>query len=294
MSTATKKLRQALTEGLVVAPFVYDGLTAKIAENHGFPAVYMTGHGTAAQAGYPDFGLISFKEMLTNLSYIAAAVDVPVIADADTGYGNALNAGRTVREYGRAGAAALHMEDQSFPKKCGFFEGKQVIPIDEYIGKLKAALDARVDDDFVIIARTDALAVAGWDEVETRAHRYRETGADLVFVDGIKTMDDLEQYSKRLVGAGIPCLYNGSLAPTPEIKSRGFSVMITGGGHGLSYMAVKTAMLEIQNGTYSYGERSRLDFNSITDLLGLPEIYRLEKTYGRPNSFSTAEPALRS
>jgi len=281
MAKTTAQLRSALASGLVVAPFVYDGLTAKIAEHHGFKAVYMTGHGTAAQAGYPDFGLISFKEMLTNLSYVAGAMGIPVVADADTGYGNALNVGRTVREYQMAGAAALHMEDQSFPKKCGFFEGKQVIPTDEYLGKLKAALDARTDDDFVIIARTDALAVAGWDEVEDRVHRYREAGADLVFVDGIKTRDDLDQYTKRVVAAGIPALYNGSLAPSGEIEGLGFSLMITGGGHGLSYMAVKSAMLEVRNGTYEYGERTRLNFNGITDLLGLPEIYELEKTYGR-------------
>jgi len=281
-SDTTRKLRQALKDGLVVAPFIYDGLTAKIAAAHGFNAVYMTGHGTAAQAGFPDFGLISFKEMLTNLTYIANAVDVPVVADADTGYGNAINVGRTVRDYQAAGAAALHMEDQTFPKKCGFFEGKQVIPVDEYLAKLRAALDARTDDNFVIIARTDALAVAGWDEVELRAHKYREAGADMVFVDGIKTPDDLEQYSRRLVSAGIPCLYNGSLAPTGEIKAKGFSLMITGGGHGLSYMAVKRAMLDVVEGRHAYGERTNLDFNGITDLLGLPEIYEIERRYGRP------------
>lgn len=273
-----RQLREALAEGLVVAPFIYDGLTAKIAQAHGFRACYMTGHGTAAQSGFPDLGLISFGEIVSNLRYVAAAVEIPVIADADTGYGNALNVRRTVREYERAGAAALHMEDQISPKKCGFFEGKQVIPRDEAVAKLRAAVDARTDPDFVIIARTDALATDGWDEVEERAHRYREAGADLVFVDGIKTADDLQQYTDRLVRPGIPCLYNGMLEPTGGIAARGFALMICGGGHGLSYAAVRKAMLEArESGGISID--GRLEFNSITDLLGLPQIYEVEARY---------------
>ena len=272
------QLRGALADGLVVAPFVYDGLTAKIAEAHGFRACYMTGHGTAAQAGFSDMGLISFAEMVANLRYVAGAVEIPVIADADTGYGNALNVRRTVREYERAGAAALHMEDQVFPKKCGFFEGKQVIPRDEAVGKLRSALDARTDPDFVVIARTDALATDGWDEVEERAHRYREAGADLVFVDGIKTADDLQQYTDRLVRAGIPCLYNGMLEPTGDIATRGFNLMICGGGHGLSYMAVRKALLEVRE-TGGRSVNGRAQFGSITDLLGLPQIYKVEARY---------------
>lgn len=273
-----KQLRAAMTDGLVVAPFIYDGLTAKIAQAHGFRACYMTGHGTAAQAGFPDLGLISFGEMVNNLRYIADAVDIPVIADADTGYGNALNVRRTVREYERAGVAAMHIEDQVFPKKCGFFEGKQVIPREEAAGKVRAAVDARTDPDLVIIARTDALAVNGWDDVVERAFSYREAGADLVFVDGIKTADDLTQYTERMVRAGLPCLYNGSLEPTGDIASRGFAVTITGGGHGLSYMAVRKAMLEAR-ATGGQTTSSRLEFESITDLLGLPQIYETESRY---------------
>lgn len=273
-----KQLRAAMAEGLVVAPFIYDGLTALIAQSYGFKAVYMTGHGTSAQAGMPDLGLISFGEMVTNLRYITEAVDIPVVADADTGYGNPLNVRRTVRAYEQAGAAALHMEDQVFPKKCGFFEGKQVIAREEAVGKVRAAVDARTDPDFVIIARTDALATDGWDEVEERAFRYREAGADMVFVDGIRTEDDLHQYTERLVGKGLPCLYNGGLLPSGDIAARGFALMITGGGHGLSYAAVRKAMLEAKaNGGLS--TTSRLEFGSITDLLGLPEVYALEARY---------------
>jgi 2-methylisocitrate lyase-like PEP mutase family enzyme len=273
-----RHLREALAEGLVVAPFIYDGLTARIAQAHGFKACYMTGHGTAAQAGMADLGLISFGEMVNNLRYIADAVDIPVVADADTGYGNPLNVRRTVREYERAGAAALHMEDQVFPKKCGFFEGKQVIARDEAVAKVRAAVDARTDPDFVIIARTDALATDGWAEVQERAFRYREAGADMVFVDGIRTADDLHQYTERLVRPGLPCLYNGSLTPSGDIAARGFALMITGGGHGLSYAAVRQAMLEARaNGGQT--STSRVEFGSITDLLGLPEVYEIEARY---------------
>jgi 2-methylisocitrate lyase-like PEP mutase family enzyme len=217
-------------------------------------------------------------EMAANLGYIANAVTVPVIADADTGYGNAINAQRCVREYESAGAAAMHLEDQVFPKKCGFFEGKRCVPMAEHVQKIRAALDAREDPDLVIIARTDAVAPNGWDDAIARAEAYRAAGADLVFVDGIKSLDDLDLYTRALVEQDIPCLYNGQLSPTPEIASRGFKIMITGGGHGLSYAAVRQALLAIKEG--GGGEARDLErFNEMTGLLGLPEIYELEQRY---------------
>lgn len=274
-----KQLRGAMAKGLVVAPFVYDGFTAKIAVSNGAQAVYMTGHGTSAQLGLPDVGLASFGEMVHNLRYIVNAVDVPVIADADTGYGNAINVRRTVREYEDAGAAALHIEDQVFPKKCGFFEHKEVVSKSEHVTKIKAALDARRDPNFVIIARTDALAPHGWDEAIERCHAYREAGADLVFIDGIKTADDLERYQRDLAAQGIPCLYNGSLEPTGKIADRGFKLTITGGGHGLSFAAVRRALLDLKATGGRQQDRDLGQFGSITDLLGLPEIYELERRY---------------
>ena len=149
----TTKLRNLLKEDkLIVAPFILNALHAKIAEEVGFEAVYMTGCGTAAERGFTDVGLLTMTEMVANAKYIAQAVDIPVICDADTGYGNPINVRRTVREYEMAGVAGIHLEDQVFPKKCGFFEGKQVIPMEEHVQKIKAALDARTDPDFVIIA----------------------------------------------------------------------------------------------------------------------------------------------
>ena len=195
----TARLRQLLAgDGLIVAPFIMNALHARIAESVGFEAVYMTGAGTSAEKGFPDVGMLTMTEMTTNARYIANAVNLPVICDADTGYGNALNVQRTVREYEAAGVAAIHIEDQVFPKKCGFFEGKQVVPMEEHVQKIRAALDARTDPDFVIIARCDAYAVTGWEDTVRRCRAYREAGADLVFVDGIKSMDDLELYAKDL------------------------------------------------------------------------------------------------
>ena len=277
MSSPGARLRQNMTGDMVLAPFVYDGFTAMIAEGQGAQAVYMTGHGTSAQIGLPDVGLASMAEMVANLGYITEGVEVPVIADADTGYGNAINVQRTVREYENAGAAAMHLEDQVFPKRCGFFEGKQCVPMAEHVQKIRAALDARSEPDLVIIARTDAVAPNGWDDAIRRAEAYRSAGADLVFVDGIKTVDDMDIYTTRLVEQGLPCLYNGELLPVPEVAKRGFKVMITGGGHALSYAAVRQALLDLKQGG---GEGRDLEqFNTITSLLGLPEIYELEKRY---------------
>mgnify|MGYP003325007931 FL=1 len=277
MSSPGARLRQNMTGDMVLAPFVYDGFTAMIAEGQGAQAVYMTGHGTSAQIGLPDVGLTSMAEMVANLGYITEGVEVPVIADADTGYGNAINVQRTVREYENAGAAAMHLEDQVFPKRCGFFEGKQCVPMAEHVQKIRAALDARSEPDLVIIARTDAVAPNGWDDAIRRAEAYRSAGADLVFVDGIKTVDDMDIYTTRLVEQGLPCLYNGELLPVPEVAKRGFKVMITGGGHALSYAAVRQALLDLKQGG---GEGRDLEqFNTITSLLGLPEIYELEKRY---------------
>jgi 2-methylisocitrate lyase-like PEP mutase family enzyme len=278
MSSYGAQLRDAMANGMVLAPFVYDGFTALVAEGQGAKAVYMTGHGTSAQIGLPDVGLTSMAEMVGNLGYIANAVGVPVIADADTGYGNAINAQRTVREYETAGAAAMHLEDQVFPKRCGFFEGKRCVPLAEHVQKIRAALDARADPDLVIIARTDAVAPNGWEDAIRRAEAYREAGADVVFVDGIRTLDDMDIYTRRLVEQGVPCLYNGQLLPAGDVATRGFKVMITGGGHALSYAAVRQALLELKQGGGGEG-RDLERFNVMTSLLGLPEIYDLEQRY---------------
>ena len=273
--------------GFVLAPGVYDGLTAKIAGAIGFDALYMTGFGTAASLGMPDVGLATLTEMAGNVTRIVEASGLPVIADADTGYRNPLNVQRTVKAYERAGAAALHLEDQVFPKKCGFFEGKRVIPAAEHVQKVKAACDARACDEFVIIARTDALAVTGWDDVVDRVHAYRDAGADLVFVDGIRTRADLDAYVARVVKPGLPALYNGALVPAAEAEALGFRIQIlAGAAHRTAYYAVRRALQTVKDtGQMPAGPlinaTSALDADvpDIRHLLGLPDIYELERRY---------------
>ena len=274
----TTKLRQMLSSGpMVVAPFVLNALHAKIAESVGFEAVYMTGAGTAAERGFPDVGLLTMTEMVTNAKYIANAVNIPVVCDADTGYGNALNVQRTVREYEAAGVAGIHIEDQVFPKKCGFFEGKQVIPVDEHVQKIRAALDARSDPDFVIIARCDAYAVTGWQDTVNRCRAYVEAGADMVFVDGIKTVDDLHSYASDL--KDLPRMYNGDLAPTQEVESLGYRLMICGSTIWLVYQQVRESFEELRRTGKVNPERYGTRWD-VAGLLGLAEVYELERKYG--------------
>jgi len=275
-----QKLRKLMGEGMVVAPFCLNAYHAKIAQMVGFEAVYMTGWGTAAERGYPDVGLITQTEMVENARYIANAVDLPVIADADTGYGNSINIWRTVREHESAGVAAIHIEDQVFPKKCGFFEGKQVIPPEENVQKIKAALDSRRDKDFVIIARCDALAVNGWEDTIRRCHAYYEAGADLIFVDGIRTTDDLKKYANDF--KEIPKLYNGGLLPTFEVADMGFKMMITGRTNLLIFKAVKEAFETLKKNGTVMEEFKTTDsdiFKDAADMLGLSVIYKMEKRY---------------
>jgi 2-methylisocitrate lyase-like PEP mutase family enzyme len=214
-----KALRSLLdADAMVIAPGAYDGLTAKLVAQAGFPAVYMTGAGTSVSQGYPDFGLLTMSEMVENAARIVRAVDLPVIADADTGYGNELNVFRTVQEYESRGVAAIHIEDQVSPKKCGHLDDKEVVPREDFLAKIRAAVAAKRDRDFMIIARTDARAVAGLDEALARANAALQAGADMVFVEAPQTMQELAEVPKRVAG---PCLLNVVRGgKTPEIDLR--------------------------------------------------------------------------
>ena len=277
MMTTTKLRLLLASDQMVVAPFVMNALHAKIAQSVGFDAVYMTGSGTSAEKGFPDVGMLTMTEMVGNAKYIANAVDVPVICDADTGYGNPLNVQRTVREYEAAGVAGIHIEDQLFPKKCGFFDGKQVISSEEMVHKIHAALDARTDQDFVVIARCDAYAVTGWEDTVRRCKEYSDAGADVVFVDGIKSEEDLQAYAKDL--PNLHRMYNGDLFSTQEVAALGYKLMICGGTIWLIYQQLRDSFAELKAtgkvDTSRYG--SRLE---VANLLGLQEVYELESKYG--------------
>ena len=204
--TQARRFREMLhRDGMVVAPGAYDCITAKLIAREGFDAVYMTGAGTAATLGYPDFGLLTMSEMVGNARRIAAAVDLPVIADADTGYGNELNMFRTVREYETSGVAGIHVEDQGFPKKCGHLDDKEIVPREDWLAKIRAAAAARRDRDFMIIARTDARAVAGFDEAVARANAALAAGADMVFVEAPQNLEEVAAVPRLVKG---PCLLN--------------------------------------------------------------------------------------
>jgi len=278
MNEQSSRLRDLLAgPKMIVAPFVFDCLQAKLAAAAGFDAVYMTGFGTAAARGYPDLGLLTMSEMVANARAISRSVNVPVICDADTGYGNPLNVWRTVREYEDAGAAALHIEDQVFPKRCGFMAGKQVIAIDAMVPKVRAACDARRDRNLVIIARTDALQPNGWDDVVRRAHAYREAGADLVFVDGIKTVDDLKRYAEKL--GDLLLIYNGDLLPIDELRKYPFKITIHIGTMLAIFDAMRAAMTELKrSGKLEVGTGSKV-FEDFVQTMGVEDCKALEKKY---------------
>lgn len=199
-------LRNLLARGeMLILPGAYDCITARAIALAGFEALYMTGAGTAATLGFPDYGLVTMTEMAENAGRIAVAAGIPLIADADTGYGNELNATRTVREYERRGVAGLHIEDQGFPKKCGHLDNKAIIPIEEFTRKIRAAAAAREDPDFVIIARTDSRAVHGFEEAVRRANAALEAGADIAFIEAPQTMEEALAIPRLVKG---PCLLN--------------------------------------------------------------------------------------
>ena len=204
--TQAARMRELLQRnGMTVAPGAYDCITARLIERAGFDAVYMTGAGTAATLGYPDFGLVTMTEMVANAGRIAASVDLPVVADADTGYGNALNVVRTVREYEQAGVAGIHIEDQGFPKKCGHLDDKEIVPREDWLAKIRAAAASRRNPDFLVIARTDARAVLGFDEVVARANAAIDAGADMAFVEAPQTSEEVAAVPRLVKG---PCLLN--------------------------------------------------------------------------------------
>lgn len=278
MSSPASRLRAMLTGSeMVLAPFIFDAFQARIAQAAGHHAAYMTGFGTAASRGFPDVGLLTMAEMVDNVRYIANAVDIPLICDADTGYGNPVNVYRTIREYEAAGAAALHIEDQVWPKRCGFLSGKQVIPLRDMVPKVKAACDARRSADFVVIARTDALAVNGWDDVIERARAYAAAGADVVFVDGIKTVADMRRYVKEL--GDLPLLYNGQLLPVAELREYGFKITIHTATLMAFYIRMRDAMQELQTTGGIAQDAGWEAFEELTALLGVPEAVAIGEKY---------------
>ena len=280
-------LRERFAAGeIVLAPGCYDALGARLVEEAGFPAAYMTGFGSAAAGlGRPDIGLISLPEMVDNARRIVQAVEIPLVADADTGYGNSINVIHTVREYEAAGVAAIHMEDQVMPKKCGHIEGKQVVPAREMAAKVSAAAAARKSPEFLIIARTDARAVEGLDGALERARLYREAGADALFVEAPESEAEIEAVARAF--PDVPLLFNyaegGKTPPLAyeRLRSLGFSLVI----FPLTLLlvatqAMRTALARVKrDGTPIELLPSMLPFDEFLSFIGLPEIRELERRF---------------
>ncbi|HUA71854.1 MAG TPA: oxaloacetate decarboxylase [Solirubrobacteraceae bacterium] len=271
---------------MVLAPGCYDALGARLIEEAAFGAVYMTGFGSAAsRLGRPDIGLMSLPEMVDNARRIAQAVDIPVIADADTGYGNSINVIRTVHEYEAAGVSAIHLEDQVMPKKCGHMEGKQVVPAAEMAAKVAAAVAARTSPDFLIIARTDARAVEGLESALERARVYRDAGADALFVEAPQSEAEIEAVAEAF--PDVPLLFNyaeGGKTPAVThgfLRELGFSIVI----FPLSVLlaatgAIRTVLQRIKSdGTPIDLLPSLPAFGEFLDFIGMDEIRELERRF---------------
>ncbi|WP_273525081.1 isocitrate lyase/PEP mutase family protein [Mailhella massiliensis] len=271
---------------IIVAPGAYDAMCAKIIQKQGFEAVYMSGAGLSySLLGKPDIGLLSQTEMATRAAYLSEAVDLPVIADADTGFGNSLNVARTVREYERAGVSCIQLEDQVMPKRCGHMSGKALVSVEEMTAKIRAACDARMDEDFCIMARTDAIAVEGYDKALERAFAYREAGADLLFVEAPRT----EKMMRELCAALPDCpllanMVEGGRTPlfsASELENMGFRVVIfPGAASRVIAFAVNALMehLKLAGGTADYLDRM-YDFDHLNELLELEAIRRWEQAH---------------
>ena len=280
-------LKSIIKTETLLAPGIYDALSGLIAEQSGAQAVYLSGASIAyTRFGRSDVGLVSVSEVHDTLAAVTDRIKIPIIVDADTGFGNALNVQRTIRNFERAGAAAIQIEDQSFPKRCGHLDGKVLIKTDEMIGKVKAAVDARKTSDTLIIARTDARAVEGLQEAIDRAHIYEEAGADILFIEAPRSVDELKIIRKSF-HLNTPLLANmveGGKTPVKtaeDLKSLGFNIVIFPGG------AVRAATFQLQeyyaglleNGSNAEFSKRMHDFDSLNAVIGTPELLSIGKKY---------------
>ena len=287
----TPTLRSRLDQKpIVVAPGVYDPFTALFATQAGFETLYVSGAAIAyTRLGRPDIGLVTMTEVTETLALIRDRVAAHLIVDGDTGYGNALNVVRTVRDFERAGANAIQLEDQDFPKRCGHLDGKVLVPAAEMCGKIKAAVDARRSRETLIIARTDAVAVEGFEPALERAAQYRDAGADVLFVEAPKSQDDLARVAKSL-GGKLPLMANmvegGKTPPLPaeKLEALGFSLVIFPGGivRAFGRMATEYYSSLASHGTTEPFRARMLDFDGLNALIGTPEMIALGQRYETP------------
>jgi 2-methylisocitrate lyase-like PEP mutase family enzyme len=285
--TPRQKMRALITRrGYTMAPGAYDTLTARLVEQAGFEAVYLTGGGYSRANGYPDLGLLTLSENVRFIGLTVEAVGIPVIADADTGYGNAINVIRTVREYEKSGVAAFHIEDQVSPKKCGHYEGKEVIGAGEMIGKIHAAVDTRQDPDLVIIARSDARAVEGLQAAIDRVNAYLEAGADVGFVEAPQNVEELRIVGRQVKGPALANVFEGGktpMLPARELDAMGFRLGIyPSQTHRAAIRAAQRALAALkEDGDTRRIEEELATFQEREDAVGTARWRALEQKYMR-------------
>jgi 2-methylisocitrate lyase-like PEP mutase family enzyme len=285
--TPRQELRRLIGQtGYTMVPGAYDTLTARLVEAAGFAAVYLTGGGYSRASGYPDLGLLSLTENVQFIGRTVEAVAIPVIADADTGYGNAINVIRTVREYEKTGVAGFHIEDQVSPKKCGHYEGKEVIGRAEMVGKIKAAVDTRRDADMVIIARSDARAIEGLEAANDRVNAYLEAGADVGFVEAPQTIEELRIVGQKVRGPALVNVFEGGKTPmlgATELEAMGFRLGIyPSQTHRAAIRAAQRVLAAMKrDGDTSAIEAELATFQDREDAVGTASWRELEEKYMR-------------
>ena len=277
-------------EPTLVFPGVYDALGAKLVERAGFPLTFISGYSVAAtQLGLPDFGYVTQTEMVGIAKRVCGSVEIPIIIDADTGYGNALNVIRTVQELIGVGAAGMFLEDQVWPKRCGHMKGKRVIPAEEQVQKIKAAIDARGDGDFFLVARTDARQVNGLDDAIRRCLRYKEAGADALFVEAPQSQEELAHISRELPPPLVANMLEGGVTPLlnrEELAALGFQLVVCPLTALYASAKIMREMFELikSSGTTRDALDRLLSFQDFHDVIGLHDYYKLDDRYRAPES----------
>lgn len=288
MSTvrASTRLRELLSGGgTLLAPGVYNGLSARMVQRTGFDVVYASGGAIARSTAVPDLGLLGMSEVVSHLTGIVDAVSIPVIADADTGYGNALNVQRAVREFERAGVAALHLEDQDFPKRCGHYDDKSIVSLREMAQKIRAARDAAADPDLVLIARTDALAVEGMDGAVERALAYADAGADVIFVEAPTSEADIEEIARRVPQPKLINMFQGGktpLVPLERLQALGYRIVIVPSDLQRAAMGAMDAVLQVirRDGNSAAYTGPMPSFQEREEIIGTEDWLERDKKYG--------------
>jgi len=279
-----RTLKQKLADSFVVAPGVYDLISAKIADQKGFDALYMTGYGTVASyLGLPDAGIATYRDMVERAGQIVKMTDTPLIADGDTGYGGLLNVRQTVRGYEAAGVSAIQLEDQEFPKKCGHTPNRRVVPLDDMLRKIEVACDSRESDDFLIIARTDSRTGHGIDEAIRRGKAFRDAGADVVFVESPESEDEMRQICAEIDGPLLANMVEGGSTPirsATALRDLGYALAIfPGSGFLAAGRALDTVYDDIRENGLTTEKSDLYEFAKFSDMIGFPDVWEFERKY---------------